>query len=333
MVMATLNAGAVQDGCLRSIREQDYDQRGVEIIAADGGSTDGTLELFERYGVVVVKENTGSPEAAKAVALKIAKNELVLEVDEDNVLPDRGWLKKMVECLEKEPEATGVYTWRYRHQKEAKSLNRYFSLIGVNDPVARFLGRADRQSYSSDEWTLSGVARDKGEYFLVEFEEDNLPTVGANGFLIWRKLLMEAKVDEENFFHIDVNMDLVRKGYKKYVVVKNDVIHISGESILKFFKKRYRYMKELYMNDYGKRRYFLYNPKTDKFKIVLYSLSSLTLIWPILEALEGFARIQDWAWFWHPVVCFFMFWIYAVAVLRSGIKGTIGYLFGMDKGQ
>jgi glycosyltransferase involved in cell wall biosynthesis len=317
VILATLNSGSVLENCLKSIREQDYDQSLVEIILADGGSKDNTLEIAQKYLAQVVPENTGSPEGAKAVALKRAQNELILEVDDDNILPDKKWLARMVECLEKEPQAVASYPWRYTYRKEDKVLNRYFSLFGVNDPVAYFLARADRQSWGSEKYTLAGQAEDKRDYFLVKFTPENLPTVGANGFLIKRGVLLKARVDERHFFHIDVNHDLVSLGFNQYVVVKNDIVHASGENFCRFFQKRQRYLQELYLRDSGNRRYFLYNPQKDRLKILLYSLVSLTLIYPTLQALKGYVKIRDRAWFLHPVVCFLIFWIYFWAVIRK----------------
>jgi glycosyltransferase involved in cell wall biosynthesis len=315
VILATLNCAKNLEQCLASVRNQNYDQEKIEIIIADGGSTDRTIEIAKKYGATVIPENTGSPEAAKGLALKTAGNEIILEIDDDNILPDKDWLSKMVSLLEKEPRAVGCYPWRYTYRKEDKALNRYFSLFGVNDPVAWFLGKADRQSYLNSNWALSGKAQDKGDYFLVEFNKENLPTVGANGFLIRRDLLMKA--DTNGFFHIDVNADLVRQGYNKYVVVKNDIVHASGESFSKFFQKRYRYMAELYLRDASKRRYFLYNPQKDKLKIIAYSFYSLTFAGPIFDSLRGYLRIPDPAWFLHPVICFLMFWIYFWAIVKN----------------
>jgi len=314
--MATLNSGPVLKTCLRSIREQEYDQEKIEIVVADGGSTNNTLGIIKKYGGKIIPENTGSPEAAKAVALKHAKNEIIFEVDDDNILPNRQWLAKMVSFFDKEPDITGCYPWRYKHRRKDKILNRYFSLFGVNDPVAYYLGRADRQSYISSKWKLAGRQQDKGDYFLVEFNTENLPTVGANGFLIKRDLLMKAKVDEKHFYHIDVNWDLVNQGHNKYVVVKNDIIHASGERFWHFFKKRKRYMEDLYLRDLNQRRYFIYKKERDQKKILGYSLYSATFILPTIEALRGFLKIPDPAWFLHPIVCFGIFWIYATSVIN-----------------
>ena len=222
----------------------------------------------------------------------------------------------MVSFFDKEPEVTGVYTWRYTHRRKDKLLNRYFSLFGVNDPVAYFLGKPDRQSYLSSEYSLAGKIEDKGEYFLVEFTKKNMPTLGANGFLIKRELLMKAKVDEKRFFHIDVNWDLIDQGHNKYVVVKNDIIHASGEKFLEYFRKRKKYMENLYLKDLPKRRYLLYKKERDRPKIIAYSLYALTLIGPTIEAIKGYLRIKDPAWFLHPVVCFLIFWIYFLVLLN-----------------
>lgn len=62
VIIPTLNAAAVLEGCLRSIAVQDYPKDLVEIIVADGGSTDGTLEIakFAKVKVGIVHLFCGS---------------------------------------------------------------------------------------------------------------------------------------------------------------------------------------------------------------------------------------------------------------------------------
>lgn len=318
IILATLNSGEILEKSLKSVRSQKYNQKNIEIIAADGGSTDSTFKILKKYKAKIIRENTGSPEAAKSVALQYAKNEIILEIDCDNILPDKNWLNKMMAVFSKEKDIVGCYTLYYRHEWKDKPLNRYFALFGANDPVAYFLKKTDRQPhfYTNKKYSLAGEFQDKGDYFLVNFNKENMPTLGANGFLIKRKTLLKAQVDEKHFFHIDVNYDLINRGYNKYAVVKNDIFHASGESFWHYLKKRKRYMENLYLKDLSHRRFLLYKKERDRKKIILYSLYSLTVVCPTIEAIKGYLKVPDFAWFFHPLVCFCIFWIYCLSVIN-----------------
>jgi len=318
VIIATFNSGPVLEEYLKSVREQDYDQKKIEIVVADGGSTDETLTVCKKYGCKVVRESTGSPEGAKAVALKKAKGEMVLVGDSDNIWPSRDWLRKMVEGFDYAPEALAVYPWRYAYRRQDSLMNRYFALLGANDPVAWFLKKADRQSYLSDKWKLGGkLLKETKKYFLVEYDRDSLPTVGANGFLIRRADLLKAKVGEKDYFHIDVIYDLVDQKPRRFVVLKGEIIHKTGAKFFSFLKKRSRYMRELYLRDNKRRRYFIYKPGRDEWKIILFCLYTLSLVGPLLTAIWGFTKKRDLAWFLHPVMCLGVLWIYGWAVIRK----------------
>jgi len=318
VIIATFNAGEVFKEYLESIRDQDYDQKKIEIVVADGGSTDGTLDLAKEYGCIIVSEKTGSPEGAKAVALKKATGELVLVGDADNIWPKKTWLREMVKGLGDDSLVLAVYPWRYTYRVKDSLMNRYFALLGANDPVVWFLGKADRQSYLSDEWSLGGrLVKETKKYFRVEYDKDNLPTVGANGFLIWRKDLLKAKVSEKDYFHIDVIFDLVSQKPRQFVVLKLDVIHKTGTDFISFLKKRSRYMRELYLRDNSRRRYFIYKPGRDNWKIILFCLYSLSVVGPTVTAIGGYMKKRDLAWFVHPVMCMGMLVVYGYQLVIS----------------
>jgi glycosyltransferase involved in cell wall biosynthesis len=335
VIIATFNAGEVFEEYLKSIREQDYDQKKIEVVVADGGSTDGTLDLAKKYGCRVISEKTGSPEGAKAVALSKAKGELVLVGDADNVWPDKGWLRRMgiwgfnPKGVEPHREVLAVYPWRYTYRKKDSLMNRYFALLGANDPVVWFLGKADRQSYLSDKWSLGGkLIKETKKCFVVEYNKDNLPTVGANGFLIKRSDLLKAKVGEKDYFHIDVILDLVKKKPRRFVVLKTDIIHKTGEDLVSFMKKRSRYMKELYLRDNERRRYFIYKPGRDEFKILLFGIYALSVVGPLATAVWGYTKKRDLAWFVHPVMCFCMFWVYGCQLIKSRLSNAGPHIAG-----
>ncbi len=305
VVMPTFNSIRTIEVCLKSIRNQDY-QGEVEIITADGGSTDGTKEILKKYNCKIINERIGNPEKAKAIGLKQAQGELVLLMASDNILPDKNWLKIMVASLQKEPEAVGAYPWRYAYRKTDTSLNRYFALMGANDPVAWFMGKADRQSYLSNE---------NQKTKLVKFNQENMPTLGDNGVLVWREKLLKAKVDVKYFSHIDVFYDLVSLGMNQFVVVKKEIIHDTGEKWLKFLSKRFRYMKELYLEQRKMRRYKWVRDYQDMARLGLFVIYSLTVVGPLATAVRGFLKKPDLAWFWHPVMSAAMVLVYGLALI------------------
>jgi len=316
IIMPTFNSIRTIEICLKSIREQDY-QGVVEVIAADGGSIDETLNILKKYKCQIVKERSHSPETAKAIALRCAQGELVLLMASDNVLPTRTWLKQMVNSLVKEPKAVAAYPWRYAYRKEDTSLNRYFALMGANDPVAWWLGKADRQGWGSDKWQLSGEAEDKGKYWLVKFNLENMPTLGDNGVLVWREKLMRAKIDEKNFSHIDVFYDLVSLGMDQFVVVKQTIIHDTGESFWVFIKKRRQYMERLYLQQIKMRRYQWVRNYQDGLRLGLFIIYSLTVVGPMVTAVSGWRKKPDLAWFWQPIMCFSLVWVYGLSLIGN----------------
>lgn len=320
VIMPTYNSLRTIEAALKSLREQNYDQQKIEILVVDGGSTDRTRQIILQYKGKIISDNSVSPESARAVALKQAKGDLILIMDSDNVLPKKNWLRIMVNCLLKEPRAVAAYPWRYAYRKTDSSLNRYFALTGVNDPVARWLGRADRQGYESDKWQLSGKALDKGEYFLAQFTVDNMPTLGANGVLVWRKKLLKAQVDEQHYFHIDVFWDLINLGMNQFVVVKNLIIHDTGERFYPFIKKRLKYAEELYFKQQKLRRFKWGKTGKDKFKLGGYVIYSLTIMGPLIDSIRGYLKKPDWAWFWQIIMAPSLAITYGLMIIIRLIK-------------
>ena len=218
VILATYNSGDSIRECLDSLFFQDYPKEKIELIIADGGSKDNTLNIISNYKHKLIKipEDKQEAEYNKGVALSYAKNEILLFIDHDNVIPHKNWLKKMVKPFSENKDISGVEVLRFAYRPSDNILDRYFALIGGVDPVPYYLGKDARLSWAYDKYNLLGKSRDMGNYYLVEFSTDKIPTLGANGAMLRRNLLKHAKANPENFFHIDVNYDLIKKGFNKY---------------------------------------------------------------------------------------------------------------------
>ena len=107
VIMPIRNEATYIEATLRSIIEQDYPAELLEIIVADGMSTDKTREIIQSFQVKQVKhhnleliENPGRivPTGFNA-ALKCAKGDVIIRVDGHCVL-DPGYVRRCVELLE-----------------------------------------------------------------------------------------------------------------------------------------------------------------------------------------------------------------------------------------
>lgn len=327
VVIPTYNSEKTLDETLSSIRKQVYPQQSLEIILADGGSNDKTFAIAKRYKAKIVRINSPKQGAEynRAVGAHAAKNEILLFMDHDNVLPHENWLKKMVVPFA-EKEVVGVETMYYHYDREEAVLGRYFSLFGVNDIIPFYLGKADRLSYLYSSPKQYGVFKEakiqeRKTYFLVDFKNNAIPTLGSNGFLVRRKLLLEkAHTDPDHFFHIDVNVDLIRQGFTRYAFVKDKIVHKTNErGIVDYFRRRKLFMLKYGFMDAPFRRYNVYE-KGDFYNLIWTIIISLTLIKPFYDSLRGFLKIRDSAWFLHPFMCFGTVIIYGYSVIMLKLR-------------
>jgi glycosyltransferase involved in cell wall biosynthesis len=331
IIIATYNSERTLDHCLFSIREQRYPQEKIEIILVDAGSTDKTIEIGKKYKCKIINKKEVGAEAAKAYGVKAAKGELIADFGSDNILPEKNWLKKIIRPLIDNNDIIASYPLRYAYRKNDTVFNRYVALFGVNDPIPFYLGKADRQSYLYNNYELKGkIVKEKishqdthvrrlmrnFSYFIVEFDTNNLPTVGANGFVIRKKILQKAKVEPENYFHIDVVYDLVKMGYNKFAVVDTSIIHDTADTLFSLLKKRSNYFSKLYLKKKDKRRYHIVS-SSDYLKLGLFIFYSLTFIQPLWISSKGYRKKPDIAWLVHPIFCFMIVVIYGYCVLAN----------------
>lgn len=323
--IATLNAEKVLDECLELLSVQNYDKSEIELIAGDGGSTDRTLEILRKYEAKVYPNPLKTAEAGKAVAVKHAKNELILILDSDNFLPDKNWLKSMVKPF-LDPDISMSEPIRYTWRKEGGYMERYSALIGMNDPVCLFIGNYDRWNYLTQKWTeLPCVEEQKDGYIKVTLNKNGIPTIGANG-TIFRKSFIDRTGIKDYLFDIDLIAKHIKDfGEIKIAKVDVGIIHTYCEnSFKKFIRKQTR--RVIDMNYYKKLGVRTFEwPSTNPLnreslgitKFCLYTIFCVPLL---IQSVIGYSRKNDLAWFIHYPACLVTMVIYIYYTLLLKIK-------------
>lgn len=105
VAMPCLNEAGFIESCIRSVQAQTYPRHRVEVLVADGGSTDGTREILARLAAedarIRVIENPGRIQAAGLnQAIRESQGEVILRMDvHADYAPD--YVEKCVLVLER----------------------------------------------------------------------------------------------------------------------------------------------------------------------------------------------------------------------------------------
>ncbi len=316
VIIPAFNEEKRLDKCLKSVQEQDYSKDDLEIILVDDESTDRTVEIARKYRARVIKNGTHNIERGKSIGLKHASHDFILLLDADNILPTDGWLRTGIQAFLDNPSITGAEAIWFTYKKDDTLANRYCSLFGINDPVAFYLNKRDRLMQTERRWTLPGnVLAEYYTYYIIQFDSETLPTVGSQGFLTRKELLLMTD-HSPYLFHMDSNIDLVKKGFDSYAMMKLDITHLHSQTVRELINKLRRNMR-LFLEQKHLRSYTW---KTSSWRIATTGLLMVTIIKPTYDALKGFNKIRDFAWFLHPVLCLIVPPIYMTMILISRVQ-------------
>lgn len=277
----------------RSIRVQDFPQDQIEI-----------LEITE-----------GDSEQAKAIGIKLAEGKICAMFCSDNFLSDKNLFRKIYYAFRLEPGVSGVYTKFYSYIPKDNSLNRYFSLMGFNDPIPFYLGKCDR--YSLCQYNKEDL------YSLVAFP-DEVPSLGDNGFFYRTDHIRDTNLD--HYYPMDNAEDLRAQGLYYYVRLDEGGIwhRTTDGNLISFLIRRYRYARDLYC-DRSDRRWRMFDGTRDYLNLWIFVLSALTIIPCLAVSLKGFIRVRDFAWFWHWPVCAGFLIMYSLLTIRTLWKRALSF--------
>jgi len=325
-IIPTLNAHLVLENCLKSIKNQSFSQKEYEIIIADGGSIDNTLNIAKKYNAKIVKNSLKTAEAGKAVGLKKAIGKYIVLIDSDNILPTKDWLETNINILEKDTSLVGTEPLFFTYRPHAGFIERYSALIGANDPYAFVSGVYDRKNYINFKWTDLKISQvDKNQYIKIKFKPNfPIPTIGANG-TIFRTDFLKNNLNSDYLFDIDIIAKYLSKNQKPiyFAKVKQGIIHTFCESsIKKFIRKQNRRITDYFY--YKSQRQFNWN-QANKNGILKFVLYTILIIPAVIDSIRGYLHKTDPAWLFHPIACYITLIVYSVVYLKyklSSIKAV-----------
>lgn len=316
-IVCTYNCKDYAKRCFSSMLAQDYPMNKIEILALDGGSTDGTIELSKRMGVKVIHNPGQYPEGkgkGKWLGFKKAKGEIVIFIDSDNKLVEKDWLKQMVNPLINDLEVDFAIC-RMAVVKSDKLINRYLSLMGT-DPIAAY------KSIDSLLALKKLKLKDRGDYYTYEITPENFIITGGFYFAAKKKTLEKIggyTQDTDNVYR------LAQKGLGTVAIPKSaHVHHLIIRSVNEFLQKKIWWAK-VYFQKQRDGRDFNWMPQTigAKFKLSLVFLSNLLIIPELITGVEMAIKDNESAWLLNPIIGFLTAYAYLYAFVVSKINPTL----------
>lgn len=110
IIIPTKNGGAIFSQAMEMLYAQKYDKP-YEVIVIDSGSTDGTLEIVNRYPVVKlvqIKPEDFGHGKTRNLGARLAEGRYLVFITQDAVPATDRWLFNLVRNLER-PEVAGSY--------------------------------------------------------------------------------------------------------------------------------------------------------------------------------------------------------------------------------
>lgn len=305
-IVCTYNCRDNAIRCFSSIKKQEYDGK-VEMLALDGGSSDGTIDVLKKIGVRVIHNPAQYPEGkgrGKWLGYRKAKGEIVIFIDSDNKLVEKNWIKQMINPLLKD-KTVNFSICRMLVNKEDKMINRYLSLIGT-DPVAAY------KSIDSLLALKKLKLIDKGDYYIYDITTKNFIITGGYYFTIRKKTLDKIGGYTQD---TDVVYNLAKNNMARVAIPKRaHVHHLISNSIINFMKKKF-WWANVYFKTQIHNREFKWIPdnKKEKIKLIKVILKNIFFIPETITGIKMALENRESAWVLHPI----MSWLTTIAYLSA----------------
>ena len=332
VIIATYNSGRTIVDCLEGIRNQTFDQKEIEILVIDGGSTDITIDAAKERGAIVINNPHRLPEPAKLIGQQHAKGKYICIMGSDEILTDNTIFQRRFDFLEKHPEIHGLLA-ELVAPKEYSPICTYMNAVG--DPFTCFVYKM----YGNREYTLRRFLEKKevGANIYHFGDSDTIP-IGDGGTVMNMDYIREKHFDRVNTHESSVLWDVIIRDNGYVACISDDKItHLSKSDFKTYINKlKFRVINNVH-NQSGAG--YAFRAKTDKSlsrRKFIYPIYCVLLPWPLFDAIQMSLRMKNIVFMLHPIFA----WYVMIEIIvqyakklfgKESINITYGQEFGSGK--
>lgn len=326
-IIPTLNAGNILEKCLKSIRNQKYPQTNVEIVIADGGSTDNTIEIAKKYKTIVIKNVFVNQEPGKSLAAEKATGELLFYTDADNIIVGREWIISMVRPYLENKNVTGLLP-QTTAPPNSNSLNQYLGYL-FTDPFTWFVysNAANPQDYDH----IYAPIKITKDYKIYKFLARNHPLFGLAQGVGTLKTFKKSGIGL--YDDILAGIKLINEGGYIAYVPNAFVYHYHIQNVRDFIRKyRWRIRNNLTkgIKGFGAVNRDRYMNRERQARRLLFIPYSLSIFLPFFDSILLVIKYKKTVMLWHTPACIILALtiLYEFFLFKIGISTTPSKIYG-----
>ncbi len=228
IIMPTFNAERTLEKSLTSIVNQTLPRECIEILVIDGGSTDQTVKIAERFGAKILKNEKRLPEIAKQIGVLEAAGRYGVFIDSDEIFADMNSLERRIQFLAKHSEVKNIVSTGMRCKENETGIVRYANFIG--DPFSNFVYRFNGYDRSIDlRKQYSYIEEDEGYIFRFDGAK-HLPLFDALGnmFEIEYARKVYHEMQDNQSFAANIFSNMVATTNQAAMLKDDFVVHDAG---------------------------------------------------------------------------------------------------------
>lgn len=320
-VLPTLDAAGPRfELALASIRRQRYDQNLVEIVVADGGSSDSTRNDAAHFDARVIENPNRLAEWGVKEGMLVATGDIAVVFAADNELVHDDWLANVGRRFADDQRLAAVYG-RLVSGADDSPLNKYVALI-QSEPLTWFLNR-NLEAY------LHTTRAEAGGFATFEVDPRRPLVWGANGLAVRREWALPAWQKPGYVADVDAFHAMVLDGHNRVAYTTEPyVFHHQVATLGDYHRKWRRNATQHLIRQSDDRDLSWVTVPGFRRRAVLWVLYSLVPIFSTADAVRRAVRDRSPYWLFHPAVTFLQALTYAQALVASeGGRGLLKRVF------
>ena len=250
-ILLTFNGGDGVRKCLESVKRQDYPQKLIDTVVVDNGSKDESVKIARQFETRVFVHPEGDLYSNWVRGLHKVRGEFVFYLEQDIVLRNKSFIKKMIKPLLEDSRLVATFTKEYP-KNDMHWVCRYLSYhYSQCDPLLEYLFLPVEKSF---------IDRREG-YIVCKFEDKKIPPA-ARMFYRMKYLKKTPNWTTKNYFDHDFIINCVRSGYPYFgYVLEPGYYHYHVRDFKHLLQKRTRNLGMHFFPEYGKYHYTILNTK------------------------------------------------------------------------